>query len=72
MVGLNEFGVYIACRHNTVAQYIATCPIMEFCLAAERKTGMKLSKRCWEYPALDIPGIRAGHSESVVGWETGT
>ena len=60
MVGLEEIGVYIACRQNTVAQYIATRPIMDLCLAAEQKPGMRLSRRWWEYPALDIMGIRAG------------
>ena len=36
MVGLEEIRVYIARRQNMVAQYIATCPIMDLCLAAER------------------------------------
>ena len=35
-VGLEEIGVYIACRQNTVTQYIATRPIMDLCLAVER------------------------------------
>ena len=35
-VGLEDIGVSIARCQNTVAQYIATHPIMEFCLAAER------------------------------------
>ena len=40
MVGLDEIGVYIARRQNTVAQNIATRPIMDLCLAAERRPGM--------------------------------
>ena len=35
MVLLKDIGVYTARRQNTVAQYIATCPIMDLCLATE-------------------------------------
>ena len=31
-VGLDEIGVYIVRRQNTVAQYIDTFPIMDLCL----------------------------------------
>ena len=40
--GLDKIGVYIAHRQNTVTQYIATHPIMDLCLAAERNPGMLL------------------------------
>ena len=42
MVGLEEIGVYIARCQNMVAQYIATRPIMDLCLAAERNPGICL------------------------------
>ena len=70
-VGLDEIGVYITFLHNTVAQYIATRPIMDLCLAAEQKPGLRLSRRRWEQPALDILGIRAGHAAAEGGEETG-
>ena len=35
MVELEEIRVYIARIHNTVAQYIATCPKMDLRLAAD-------------------------------------
>ena len=60
MVGLEDIGVYIYLRQNTVAQYIAIRPIMDLCLVAERKPGMRLYRRWWEHPALDIMGFRAG------------
>ena len=47
MVGLEKNGVYITCRQNTVAQYIAPRPIMNLCLAAEQKTGLRLSRQWW-------------------------
>ena len=58
MVGLEEIGVYIARRQNMVAQYIAICPIMDLCLAAEKNPKMCLYRRWWEQTALDIMGIR--------------
>ena len=45
MVGLEKIRMYIARRHNMVTQYIVTHPIMDLCLAAERKPGMRLSRR---------------------------
>ena len=59
MVVLEEIRVYINHHNNTVAKYIATHPIMDLCLEAEKKPGMHLSRRWWEHPALDILGIRA-------------
>ena len=58
--GVN-WGVYCP-PTNKVAQYIATHTIMEFCLAVELKPGLRLSRRWWEDPALDILGIRVGHA----------
>ena len=63
MVCLEEIGVYISHHQNMVVQYIATRPIMDLCLAAEQKLGMRLSRPCQEKPALDILGIRAGYAE---------
>ena len=60
MVGLKEIGVYISRHQNMFAQYVATRPIMDLCLAAERKPVMRLSRQWWDQPALDIMGIRAG------------
>ena len=67
MVVLEEIGVYIACRQSMVAQYIANRPIMDLCLAAEQKPGMRLSRRWWEQPNLDIMGIRSGYAVAERG-----
>ena len=45
MLELEEIGVYIACCQNTIAQYIATRPIVDLCLTARWKPGMRLSRR---------------------------
>ena len=60
MMGLEEIGVYIARRQNMVAQYISTRNIIDLCLEAERNPGMRLSRRWWEHPALDIMGVGLG------------
>ena len=69
-LGVEEIGVYIACRQNMVAQYIATRPIMVLCLTAERNTGLRLSMQWWEQPNMDILGIKAGDAEEEGGEET--
>ena len=71
IVVLEEIGVYIFCCHNTVAQYIATHPIMDLCLAAEHNPVLYLSRRWWEQSAMYILGIRAGHAEAEGGGGVG-
>ena len=44
---------------------------MELCLEAERKPGMRLSRRWWEQHALDILGIRTGHATLEGGGRRG-
>ena len=71
MVGLEEIWVYITCRYNTVAQYIATRPIMDLCLTAERKPVLRPLRKCWYQNDLNILGIRAGRAAVEVRVETG-
>ena len=44
---------------------------MDLCLAAEHNLGMRLSRRWWDQPALDMLVIRSGHAAAEVGGETG-
>ena len=39
---------------NTVAQYIATRPILDLCKAAERKRGARVGMRWWEQAGLEL------------------
>ena len=50
-----------------VAKYIATHPIMDLCLTAERKLGLQLYRQWMEQTYLDILGIRVGRAAAVVG-----
>ena len=57
-VVFQEVETYIDRRHNTVAQYIATRPIMDLCLTAVRRPGARVLKRLWEQEGIDIEGIQ--------------
>ena len=70
-VGLEDIGVYIALRQNMYVQYNTTRPIVDLCLAAERRLRMLILHRWWEHPDLDILGIRVAHAAAEMGEETG-
>ena len=43
-------------RQNTVAQYIATRPILDLCEQATRRPGTRMSRRWWEQAGIDLEG----------------
>ena len=45
--GFLEVETYIYRCQNTVTQFIATRPIMELCLAAERRQGSRAANQWW-------------------------
>ena len=79
--GLQEVDTYIYRRQNTVAQYIATRPIIDLCLAEKRRLGPRVSMWLWEHEGLDLEGMRIeahkaerteGEEEEMDGKETTT
>ena len=62
--GLQEVDTYISLRQNTVAQFIATRPIMELCMATERRLGSRVANRWWEQDGLDLEGIPTAAQEA--------
>ena len=56
--GLQEVDTYVSFCQNTVAQYIATRPIMDLCLAAKQRPGPRVEIRWWEQEGLDLEGMR--------------
>ena len=56
--GLQELETYVYYHQNTVAQYIATMPIMGLCLAAKRRPGATVEMWWWEQEGLDLEGMR--------------
>ena len=45
---LEEVERYILCRQNNISLYIATHPILELCLEAERHQGLRVTGRWLE------------------------
>ena len=61
---LNEAGVVrirtlILRRQNTVAQFIATRPILGLCEVTERRPGTRVPMRWWEQTRIDWKAARA-------------
>ena len=55
--GSKDVETFASCRHNTVAQYIATMPIIDLCLEEERRLGTRVFKRWWEQEGLNLVGM---------------
>ena len=47
-VGLKKLETYVSLLQNTFTQFIMTSPIMNLCLAAEKRPGSRVAKR-WCY-----------------------
>ena len=45
-------------RQNTVAQFIATRPILGICEVAERRWGTRVPRRLWEQTVIDWKSAR--------------
>ena len=68
-------------RQNTVAQFIATRPILGLCEVTERRGGARVPKRWWEQPGIDWKLARekkeraaeaAGHTDATAGKKSTT
>ena len=62
--GLQEMETYVSRRQNTVAQYIATMPIMDLCLTAEQRPGPRVAMQWWEQEGMDLEGMRTAAREA--------
>ena len=61
--GLQEADTYVSRRQNTVAQYIATRPIMDLCPAEKRNPGPRVVMRWCKQKVLDLKGVQ------TAGWD---
>ena len=52
-------------RQNTVAQYIATEPIMDLCERATQRLGVRVSRRWREQDGIDLEGSKKRASETT-------
>ena len=69
--GLKEMTVYIARRHNMVAQYINTRMIMELCLEATAWSGAWVTKQWWEQEGMGLKETRTAEYEERTGGADG-
>ena len=56
--GVVQIRTSILWRQKTVAQFIATRPIMGLCEVAERRTGTLVPRRWWEKTGIDLKAAR--------------
>ena len=61
--GLTDVGKSIANRQNTVAQYIATQPLLDLCKGASAREGMRVPLRWWNQKGIDWETAKARGKE---------
>ena len=54
--GMKTMEAYVKIRRQTIALYIATCPILAECRRGERKRGAVPHQWWWELP-MDLDGL---------------
>ena len=57
--GLEEVDTYVLCQHNTITQYVTTCPILEMCLVGERLPGTRVAWWWWDKEGINLEGVRS-------------
>ena len=58
-----ELNTYVSRRQNTVAQFIATRPMIDLCLATKRRLGSRLSKQWYDQDILYLEGMKVAAQE---------
>ena len=73
-VALTEIRTSILRRQKTVAQYIATRPLLDLCVGARTREGAEVTLRWWEQAEIDWEKAKAKgtETETTAGTETGT
>ena len=66
-VVLQYVETYVSLQQNTVAQFIATRPIMDLFLAEDWRPMSRVDKWWWEQDGLDLEGMWAAYWEAKLG-----
>ena len=61
--GLTEVGKSILNRQNTVAQYIATRPLLDLCKGASAREGTRVPLWWWNQKGIDLETAKARGDE---------
>ena len=77
-VGFEGIGTYITRSQNTVAQYIATRPILDLYERSAWRPGARVSRRWWGKDGLDLErakkkaaAVAKSDGEETIGEEEG-
>ena len=70
--GIVRIQTSILRRQNTVAQFIATRPILDLCEKAKRRPGARVPSRWWEQKGIDWKGDRERAEAAAESAEPGT
>ena len=57
-------------RKNTVAQYIATRPILDLCERSARRPGARVSRRWWEHAVIELEEAKKRAAEATTDSES--
>ena len=71
-VGLTDVQTSITRRQNTVAQYIATRPLLDLCEGATQREGARVTLRWWDQTGIDWDKAKARKTETELASESGT
>ena len=64
-VGFEGIRKAITRRQNTVAQYIATRPILDLCERATQRAGARVSRRWWDQEGIDLKSTKERAAEAL-------
>ena len=62
--GLTDVRTSINTRQNTIAQYIATQPLLELCEGAKQREGAWVTLRWWDQSGIDREKAKAKETET--------
>ena len=62
--GPQDVETYVSLCQNTVAQFIATRPIMDLCLASEQRPWSRGINRWWDQDVLDVGVMQMADQEA--------
>ena len=71
-VGLTNVQTSINRRHNTVAQYIATRPLLDLCKKVKQREGARVKMRWWDQMGIDWEKAKARGTEMESESTSGT
>ena len=70
--GLTDVRTSLNRRQNTVAQYIDTRPLLDFCERATQREGARVTLRWWDQMGIDWEKAKAREAETESASESVT